>query len=190
MDPSGVLKNEIFRPFASVIVPGSIAVTPYVLLLSHFVPATGTFFLAHSNAFIAAMLVVIVATGFLLENLGSQIECFIDRKLLKKYPDRETVWYAYLRLKISDEYVGQRYLRTLVLRLKFELSMVPALILFGIALYCLNCIYLIWSMYTLSVILILIVGLICWLLCESQNGAKLLGTVRKELVAEVRGDAA
>jgi hypothetical protein len=186
MEVTGVLKNEIFRPFASVIVPGSIAVTPYVMLLSHYVPTTEKFFLAHPNAFAAAMVVVIVAFGFFLENIGSRIETLIDNAIKKKVPTHSTIWMEYLVLKMSDEYVGQRYLRTLVLRLKYELSMVPALVLLGMALIWLNCVYSIWQFYPMTGIIFGLVVVILWLVRDSYDGAKLLGEIRAALVAEVR----
>ena len=44
---------------------------------------------------------------------------------------RWTEWYSYLRLAFRVEPVGQRYLRTLVLRLKFELNASLALVIAG-----------------------------------------------------------
>jgi hypothetical protein len=109
------------------VTPGSIALMPLIWSLSQEFQSDSTF---HWTIAYAAITFMVITAGQILENLGSQIETLIDQRLFK---GKDSNWDRYLALKIKDEYIAQRYLRTIVMRLKFELAMIPAII-FSVAL--------------------------------------------------------
>jgi hypothetical protein len=104
------------------VTPGSIALMPLIWSLSQEFRSDITF---HWTIAYAAITFLVIAAGQVLENLGSQIEAFLEKRLSK---NQVSNWDQYLALKVKDEYIAQRYLRTIVMRLKFELAMIPALI--------------------------------------------------------------
>lgn len=54
-----------------------------------------------------------------------------DARRERDHPgQREARWLPYLKLRIPEDRVGQRYLRTLVVRMKFELSLFWVLLAF------------------------------------------------------------
>jgi hypothetical protein len=133
MDLDKAVGNEVFKPLVSIVIPGAVAIAPYVLLAEHYISGTSVFWKAHDAAFVSIVVALAIAIGLMLEDLGGLIEFeIIDRLLDKKTKKHKANWKKYLQLKTKDEYVGQRYIRTVVTRLKFELSMAPALILLGI----------------------------------------------------------
>jgi hypothetical protein len=66
--------------------------------------------------------------GQVCENVGSRLEYWIDRSS-DQNGERMSVWWSFLRTAYKVEPIGLRYLRSIRLRLKFELNGFPALIL-------------------------------------------------------------
>ena len=62
--------------------------------------------------------------GLLLEDFGSYIEVRLFDAALNQFTSEEHSrnWYQYLRTVFKDEPVGVRYMRTVLLRMKFELG--------------------------------------------------------------------
>jgi len=78
-----------------------------------------------------------VAAGLFVEDVGSRIESqYFDKRIekLPKYSAHSSEWNQYLRLTFKIEPVGQRYLRSVMLRFKFELGTAVALLSSGIGL--------------------------------------------------------
>ena len=181
MDPSTTLKNEIFRPLTMIVIPGAFSVAPFIAVLSFHFPRFGQFARAETNLFLLTLLFVITAAGFVLEDLGSRIEDYWDAKLNNKYPGRAEFWHEYLRLKIQDEYIGQRYLRTIYIRFKFELSMAPGLFCFLIGLIWVNNLTHTWGLLPMCGLSVFILAVIAYLLLESYQSAYVLGTLHKSI---------
>jgi hypothetical protein len=127
-----------------------------------------------------------VTVGLFLENLGSMIEVNIhDCRLKAKYSDFDECWKKFLQLSYEHEPVGHRYLRNLLMRMKFELSMGCALVSlsFGVMIYD-------WNHVILNEIIerklifhfILWIGALYLIFIESYRSANLLATTRKLLV--------
>ena len=128
MDVTTAFKSELFRPFVTLIIPGGVATGPWLLVIDEWYPAVPQFLDHHSAAAWLCVLSAMVATGLVLENLGSNIEVYAwDRCLSKKRPSHQQNWHRYLRLNTQDQIVGQRYLRSVLIWMKFELAMVPAM---------------------------------------------------------------
>lgn len=131
MDLASALKTEILRPLTTLIIPGALAVSPYVALLWIHHPALARFADSHPTLSGTLLLLLTVAAGHLLEDAGSALERRWDAWRERGNPDhREARWLPYLQLRIPEDRVGQRYLRTLLVRMKFELSLFWALLVF------------------------------------------------------------
>jgi hypothetical protein len=180
MDFSSAFKSELFRPLVTLFIPGGVAAAPFFLLVGHYAPATVVFWDDHPSTTVAVVVGCIVAAGLVLENFGSRLEELCDRQL-NKNDDHGATWNAYLGLTLKDEIVGQRYLRTLLLRMKFELAMVPALICGVAGLLWLDRVKPFWPFYRgwLWFGGIAMVGYFAW---ESYASAKVMGATRKIVV--------
>jgi hypothetical protein len=120
MGSISAFKSELFRPLTTIIVPGSFAVGPWWLVAMAKDVDVANFTTEFPSAFVFVFFMLVTAAGFVLENVGARIEAFCDGCLKSKNQDHEDRWNEYLQLEIKDEIVGQRYLQTIVTRMKFE----------------------------------------------------------------------
>jgi hypothetical protein len=85
MDFISAFKSELFRPLATLVVPGGVALGPYVLVAGYYFPDVISFWREHPSAFVAIVVISIVAVGLIVEDLGAFIERdFWDSKLAKR----------------------------------------------------------------------------------------------------------
>jgi hypothetical protein len=178
------LKPETFRPFATLVIPGTAATAPYIAGLAYRSPAIRAFVQDHELIFGTLCLLVVVAAGFVLEDVGSRIE---KRAWLPLQGDanEEGIWWEYLRTAFIHEPVGQRYLRTIVLRLKFELSFGLSLIPMWLGFLWLNRQVEVipgslWCAFSILTFLLCAV-----LLFESYRSTVLLTRIRRELAKSI-----
>jgi hypothetical protein len=77
---------------------------------------------------LAALIAIVVslATGFLVESLGSFVEVLLIDKRRPNHQEHLESWWRYLRIAWVREPIGQRYLRRLLVTFKFELNMFVA----------------------------------------------------------------
>jgi len=167
MDFAHVLKNEIFRPLAIVFIPGATAIGPWVLIFGHYSKKIRWFWDLYPTAVNVMIFVAVMAIGLILEDIGSRIEITWDNFLNAKHPERKGKWKQYLQLNIQDELVGQRFLRTIYIRFKFELSMGPALASFTVGAIWLNGLQGVLSVSSMAWIATILFGLAGYLLYES-----------------------
>ena len=183
MDVTSAFKNELFRPLTTVAIPGALSVGPYVLIAQHYAPAIRDFGDDHGGAFALAVIVCVLAAGLILEDFGSLLETKIDERHYTAHPEDKKDWEAYLALRLKDEVIGQRYLRTVLVRFKFELSMVPALFALTIGLIWIQGIFHVWNC-TGIVLLCAFVLTLCWYMySEAVTSAATLHRVRKAILA-------
>src|SRR5262245_36904213 len=129
MNVESTLKDEVFRPLATTIVPGTLSLGPYILVAAYYVPRLSEWWDSHPNSFVAIIAMLVISCGLLCEDLGSEIEVhLIDRNMKKRDPEFQERWDKYLQLTLADERVGKRYLKSVLLRFKFELAMIPAIV--------------------------------------------------------------
>ena len=189
MDLISGLKSEFFRPLVTLIVPGAISVAPLVLLAQARIAAIGPFWKDHPAAFTAILLTTIVAAGLVLENLGSRIEESIwDPMLKRRNKSFDEEWHEYLQLNTRDEIVAQRYLRSMLTRMKFELAAAPAFMLHAIGLRAANrkLEFLTGSeLWSITAVLVLLSGFLLW---ESYDGAYTLSRLRRDVIAGVNAN--
>ncbi len=185
MDATSTLKSELFRPLATILVPGFLASAPFLLIVANTF-AVDPLSVMDRRPVPAATLIFVISliAGFVLENLGSLYEHFVIDKLLpKKFPHFKRVWHSYLRMRIKHEVIGQRYLQTIRIRLKFELAMAPALVLLAIGVACLNWSNNVWKWWpTFHVFVFMVLAVLAYLLYEAYRSAFVLAETRELLV--------
>lgn len=197
MDITSPFKSEIFRPLVTLVIPGAVALAPYILVVSYYFPQVVTFWNEHPSAFVAILVVCVVATGLFLENLGSTIEWNVfDEILDRRDSSHKSDWEEYLQLWLMDEVVGQRYLRQSLIRMKFELSMIPSLFFFLCGLLWANRLHHIWQtsrfIWLAAVVLILIALMVVEAFRSATNLARtrsLIITASKSRPAPTRTSA-
>lgn len=123
-DLISAFQNEVFRPLVTLVMPGWIAILPYRFafaedLAKHGITAPSTSIWSIIFIFAAGVFV-----GLLLDVVGSYVEDDWDQVKGDKHIEN---WFEYLRGTFEKE-VGHRYLRNLVLRLKFEMNTYLALL--------------------------------------------------------------
>jgi len=176
------LRNELFRPLVQILVPGTVALAPYALIAAYYNPKLYSFWDKHANTFGVLALVAVIAAGFLLEDIGSKIELHWDKVLNKEREDHNADWKRYLSLRLKDEIIGQRYLERVVLRMKFELSLVPALVLALLGILWLNLVTSYWSWLAVVIAALLMCLLIWFVWTESYKSANVASETRKVIL--------
>jgi hypothetical protein len=174
--------SEVFRPLVTLLLPSAVAISVWCVCIIQRFPPLYRFADANHVEFAFAVVLITLFVGLLLEDLGSRIEStLLDPKLdAKTDHEHERVWWLYLRTAYKVEPIGQRYLRTIVLRMKFELSTCLALILFTIGLFFVN-MPVGYALMTCA----FTVALSIWLFFEARESHELLDSIRRELLRGV-----
>ncbi len=181
-------KREVFRPFATLMVPGVIALLPYATQLLYTYPDIQAFAQANAGASVVIGVIFALALGLIFEDVGAKIEVAWDNKLdkekagVRKADEHTDVWRRYLALTFKDEPVGQNYLRTVLIRLKFELGMVAAILVSWLGFLWLHLTIELWANRTFIIASLLAAGMLLYLIYESYDSALTLGKTRKLLV--------
>ena len=133
--------SEVFRPMMTIFAPGALAISSWFVGFLQTYQSVKS--LAYANHTETAFLLVLTSfiIGLLIENVGSTIESQIFdrwRESREGWENHELEWYSYLRRAYRVEPVGHRYMRTLVLHLKFELAIGVSLLLFASGLFITN----------------------------------------------------
>jgi hypothetical protein len=183
VETSTALKQHVYPILTVILVPGFVAAAPWVAgVFWPQLQVAGTWEHAMVPISITALGITLIF-GFVLENLGSRLEMlWADRWLKNSRPDLHANWADYLSLKTDGEIIGQRYLRDIRLRFKFELSMVPASFCSVVGLITSQLLGhgLGWpKVLTLAVVLAL---LFLILLFEIRGSAKVLAETRKIVI--------
>ncbi len=185
MDISNSFKSEVFRPIVITLIPGGFALLPYGALGYLCNNKVATYFESHQSGVMILYAFLSIAVGLILEDFGSRIEAFYDR--IANKPDSTHIkdWNTYLRTYFDKEPIGVSYIKSLVLRLKFELSFSLSIFVFLIGFCILNSCQALLSCKAFCGISIALLALAIYLLYESFTGSMLLGKVRKNLLSGV-----
>ncbi|MFZ3120752.1 MAG: hypothetical protein WA159_20805 [Variovorax sp.] len=185
MDVADIFKNEVFRPVVVTVIPGATALVPYLFLIDHYFP--GFVALRTGNEIIAftLMTLAIIATGMVLEDVGSNIEMKIWARITRNSTAEQKEWETYLRTHFEKPPAGVEYLRDIVMRMKFENSFAPALLLMSLGLMLLWWMGYVRSGCPIWVAIAVAVVLAFYLVRESFKGAKLLISVRRQIITSV-----
>jgi hypothetical protein len=176
--------SEVFRPLVTLLIPGAIAIsTWFVGLLWHFHDLRTLVFSNHAEVGIVLVLATTFA-GLVLEDVSARVETWFDSRKEAQDGKHFENWYAYLRTAFKADPIGRRYVRALVLRLKFELGIAFAMFSAGAGLLWL------WSM-GLSCKVVVVSELLCllfsaWGFIEGWSTHDTLAKNRANLLAEIR----
>jgi hypothetical protein len=185
VDLASGLRSEVVRPLVTVIAPGAVAAAPYFVQARRLAPGLRAYLEAHRTVGFLTAALAVLAAGLILESVGSLWEAkVIDRWLAKRYPALFEDWYNYLRLTFVPEPVGQRYLRTVTLHLKFEIAMMPALLFALVGLNWVNGDLGVLSSKGVSVISLIMAAFIFYFAWESFNSALVLAKTRFALLTQ------
>ena len=118
------MPTTLTRSLLTVLIPGLVAVAPWLVWLVQYTSAT---FGADENPVLANALIfaLVVVAGSTCEGLGTYLEHRWDERLENQYQVRDH-WIRYLSYSGEREPVAFRYLSRLVTTLYFELSMLFA----------------------------------------------------------------
>lgn len=176
---TAAFQSEVFHPIATLVVPGFFSVSTIATAVWQRHPAVQKFAEGHSGLTTTIALLVVLTVGLITEDLGARVEQVLDGRLSRKlgYELHQKEWFDYLRIAFDTEPIGQRYLKTLVLRLKFELGMAIATVPFA-----LGTLYL--QMSCLSHTLMVGIGLVAlvYFFAEARSSNKTLSDLRRELL--------
>jgi hypothetical protein len=201
MDLISGFRSELFRPFVTLGIPGAISTGPYIIIVGHYFPQALIFWNDHPSAFITIIVITVFAVGLVLEDMGARIEfiwdCWLDRWAAalrtcvlrragsKRYHTANAHlcdWTDYLELELTDEIIGERYLLTIVMRMKFELAMIPSLFLASCGIAWLQIIDKFWTWPRFVLLLAALALLFIYLLWESLQSAKTLCETRAWII--------
>ncbi|QWD79250.1 hypothetical protein ICV01_06255 [Polynucleobacter sp. MWH-Spelu-300-X4] len=188
MDFLSFIKNEFFRPLSTLIIPGGIAFAPWAILIALNNQSILDLVKTNNGIVITIFLSLSLVIGMLLEDLGSRIELLCDGCLYKRDPEAENRWFNYLKLELKDEVIGQRYLRTLLVRLKFELAILPSITISFIGFCILNTHINLWESSSLVIAGSLVAILDLYLGYEIWQSVQNLDMVR-ELIIESKEES-
>lgn len=175
------------RVLIQLVIPGLIAIFPYLLVFTDVEFKTLTTKVQEINT-LSTLIVIFIAliAGIMIENIGSRIEVYYyDWRQKKRHKDYELIWKQYLQLSFEREPIGQRYLRNILFRMKFELSMTVALLFMvgGFCIYDSVYVILLHPIVIIFAIYILPICLSAYLIfMEGWSGSKVLRDTRKLLV--------
>jgi hypothetical protein len=192
MDLSDPFKAETLRPLATLFLPGAVAISPYVIVATHYVSAIDDFASANTGIYVVLLALAALSMGFVLEDMGSRVEGLVWDRLVEKETGVHTSdWYAFLNLAPASEKIGHRYLRTITLHLKFELAFSLALLLLWFGMLWLDSIVLLWSYDSAVLFSAVILSLASYILWESYSSVWVLARLRhlivKDVVCEMEG---
>lgn len=174
----------------TILVPGITACFPFIMILFKEYTSLKTFFDdSNISVLIAFCTICALITGLILENIGGRIEVLIYDPIHKKQSYGENyveIWEQFLTLNYKEkEPVGHRYLRDILMRMKFELSFGVALLIMSSGLLIFDSRYILItdSGTACLVLFILPILLSTYLLVfEGYSSSKILCTTRKLLV--------
>ena len=179
---TNIVRSDILGQITTFIMPGIVSATPYLMLFNKFSPSYTDLILNLEVLATTIIIIIILGFGFLSDTLGSTFESyFLDSRRKKENPKFMDNWYLYLRLAFEPEPIGQRYLRKVLMHLKFELNIAVGIILFYIG-YLI--IYFTTSLTNKNLVITSSVSLVLvtYLIFEVDRTSKMLATIREKIL--------
>lgn len=184
MDPTTAIRTDTLPAVATLVVPGAVASGAYIWLAMSSLPETASF-LAQRDVLTTVLLIVFwIAVGFFIESVGSYVEVYLIDSRRKDHDKMMKTWWEYLRLAWTNEPIGVRYMRRLLVSFKFELNMlaasffaIPGVLMLGYGHHVSRP-----TFYGLVVLLVVAVG-VFWFF--AKDTAQVLANVRRELTKGV-----
>lgn len=191
MDLLDAFKSEVFKPLATLVVPGAVAVSPYLVLAVYENPGFAPFWNDHPN-YVAGMVgISALAAGFILEDLGSRLESGVWDELIEMRTGVHGIdWHRYMAKEYEKDRqpVGQDFLVTMLTRLKFEMSFAFAIVIAWIGVTLMEFIIMPrpWNLSSFVLCSFIAFVAAAYLFVESYGSAWALAEVRHMLVNNKR----
>ncbi len=186
MQAFDIFNRQVLRGLTTLVIPGAVILASYLALLAYHFPGWADYWLTNPGSTLIIVLVVSLAAGMIIDNLGGLIESrILDKILSYKDSDHMKNWEEYLACPDDERIVAYGYLRSLLLRMKFELNLSVAFILAIPGLYQigkLNCFWSSWAEASFLSSLSIFIVIILYLLWESYQSAKNLSKVRSIII--------
>jgi hypothetical protein len=128
------LESEVLRPIATYVIPGAFLTSALALIAYANLPAAAQLFSRDPTAYWTVFGALTIFWGFIVDSAASHLEALWDDQCDRTPPEGQAAgdqmrdWWEYLRLAFKVEPVGHRYLRIVVMHLKFELNTGTALV--------------------------------------------------------------
>jgi hypothetical protein len=188
-DAFAAFGSEVYGPLVVQILPGLIAVSSWLQVVYQRIASFRQLFQDYRNEAIILGLLFALAVGLIIEDWGSWVEMINWRRFKQemkrkienaKAPERDfdDEWNRYLRLAFKAEPMGQHYLRTILLRLKFEQNAGVAILVAGVGTFFLQS-PIAWPWY--CSVLVLLLGLYL-MFVEARASMGVLADTRAELL--------
>ena len=182
MDVVSCFRNEVFRPLVIICVPGLYASLPFAVLFVSRFKTAAAFLSAHESVSVILMILIVIACGLIVEDAGSRIECRFDTRNAKRDGKFYEYWYSYLLKTYDDKQPWHSYMNTIVLRFKFELSMIAAACVSLSGQIILNICepFILWRYFV--IIAAVQICIAAYLYFEARSSSELLHRMRKRIV--------
>lgn len=179
------LQSEVFRPLVTLLIPGALAVSSWLVGLCWKFPNFQNTLEVHTTESYIVMFFVTTAIGIIIEDFGAKIEIRFDEAANKRTDGRfYQEWYAYLRTAFVCDPIGRGYARSLVLRMKFQLGILLGSSVAGAGLLWLFCLGL---PLPLGIpLLVLAIATAAWHYQAAKEVHKAIETVRHHLGMDIR----
>lgn len=176
--------SEVFRPIATLLIPGAIGISPWFIFLLWRHPALLRLASANHTETGFLVLLAMIFAGLVFEDAGSHLESWLDNRANATNGVHIAQWYEYLRTAFCADPIGRRYIRTLVLKLKFEVGVAFSMVSAGLGVLWL-------SLFGLDCRTVLSTTSVCslflaWGLYEACKTHEALAKARSELLKEIR----
>lgn len=187
MDKLSSLNLDFDRVLIQLIIPGLTAVFPWAILFFNHHHVERDLLCNNMPIMVTIITILSLISGIILENFGGLIEvCFYDKKNSKTDPNYLEIWDKFLLLNYAGHQpIGHRYLRNILLRMKFELSFGLAIIPMAVGLVILDNQYIIFESNWWKFFLFYIIPLLTFfylIFKEAYLSSKVLAKTRKILV--------
>lgn len=177
-------QSEVFRPLVTLLIPGGLAISTWTVALAWTFPGFRQLISRNQTPAAWIILLIITAVGIVIEDVGSRLERQWDNEREESDSKHLENWYTYLRTAFLADPIGRGYIRTVLLRMKFELGLMIGLV---IALFGAVPLIRLGVPFRGAVALVVFpISLAVWEYFEAKASHELLARVRQELVKEIR----
>ncbi len=181
------LNLDFDRVLIQLVIPGLTSCFPWIIFFLNTHHFERDYLLKNLTLLITITTIISLIAGIILENLGSLVEKhFYDVRNKKSDPQFFVIWEKFLCLSYGEKTpIGHRYLRNILLRMKFELSFAFAMLpmIVGLALSDHHTTIFESGLLRFIFFYMLPVAITIYLLCfEAYSSSKILAGTRKMLV--------
>jgi hypothetical protein len=188
MNPIADLKADGLRTLFIYIVPGAIALLPWLCLFVHEVQGTVGYADKHQALAAVVLVILCLSVGKLLDGLGTYWEVDVNDARLAKdpaFPNFSEDWSRYIRTAFVHEPVAVEYIQNLTQTLKFEINAGVGFAFFALGQLPLKFVLTHFSVYHVTGFAIGGLGASAFAFWSSYGTSRVLALVRKWLTEGV-----